>query len=166
MSKKLKQALLILTLNILLSLLAILLVLGLLELDQYWPSPLPVWLEPFAWPLFVPGSALILWAAATLVKYAGSSGAPGDPTKKLVTTGPYRWMRNPIYAGDALLVLGVAFFTRSPTLLTASVILLPLLDLVVRKVEEPRTEQRLGNAYREYQQRVPRWIPRCPKEKM
>jgi protein-S-isoprenylcysteine O-methyltransferase Ste14 len=110
--------------------------------------------------VFVPSSILIFGAAVTLAKYSGTSGAPRYPTKKLVTPGPYDWLRNPIYARDVLLVFGVAFFTRSPTLLIISFLLLPILDLYVRHVEEPRTEKRLGDAYREYKQRVPRWIPR------
>jgi protein-S-isoprenylcysteine O-methyltransferase Ste14 len=153
----------IIALNIFLSLLAIFSVVLLLEMDALWPALLPGWVRPIAWILFVPGSALIIWAAVTLAKHSGASGAPGDPTKKLVTTGPYRWMRNPIYAGDALLVFGVAFFTHSPTLLIVAFLLLPCMDLFVRRVEEPHTEQRFGDAYREYQQRIPRWIP---KQKM
>jgi len=154
----------VLALNFVLSLLVILLVAGLLWLDRLWPALLPAWAETAAIPLFVLGSAMIVWAVITLFQHSGTSGAPGDPTTLLVTSGPYRWMRNPIYAGDVILVFGVAWFTRSPTLLLATFLLLPFLDLFVRKVEEPRTAQRLGEAYTEYLRHVPRWFPRRPKE--
>jgi protein-S-isoprenylcysteine O-methyltransferase Ste14 len=153
----------VLTLNIFLSLLAILLMFSLFQLDVYWPSILPGWLVPLALRLFILGGALIIWAAFTLLRHAGSSGAPGDPTHRLVAVGPYRWTRNPIYAGDVLLVFGVAFFTRSPSALVIAILLPVLLHWYVCRIEEPKTEARLGDAYREYKQNVPRWFPKLRK---
>jgi protein-S-isoprenylcysteine O-methyltransferase Ste14 len=154
----------ILALNIFLSLLAILLVARLIKVGQLWFQPLPTWLELVAWPLFMIGSILIIWASVTLAKKSGASGAPGDPNQKLVDSGPYRWLRNPIYAGDVLLVFGVAFFTRSLTLLAAACLIPFFLDRYVRRIEEPRLLQRLGEPYAEYSQRVSRWIPKRTKK--
>jgi protein-S-isoprenylcysteine O-methyltransferase Ste14 len=82
-------------------------------LDRFIPFQLPFGFTFLAWPLLILGGLLIFWAGfAALVRHSGASGAPGDPTKKLVTTGPYAWLRNPIYAGDALLILGLALLMR------------------------------------------------------
>jgi protein-S-isoprenylcysteine O-methyltransferase Ste14 len=105
------------------------------------------------------GAALILWAAYTLLRHSGSTGAPGDPTRRLVTAGPYRWTRNPIYLGDGLLILGMAFFGRSPSLLLLDLVYLAGIDGYVRRVEEPAVERRFGRAYLAYRKDVPRWIP-------
>jgi protein-S-isoprenylcysteine O-methyltransferase Ste14 len=130
------------------------------RVDGLWCKPLPGALMIVAWPLLAAGAILIVAAAYTLVKHSGATGAPGDPTLKLVTTGPYGWIRNPIYAGDALLLIGVAFLARSPTFLAVSFAFPPCIDLFVRSVEEPRAERRFGERYVDYKRDVPRWIPR------
>lgn len=72
-------------------------------------------------------------------------------------------MRDPIYAGDALLLFGIALLTRSIIMLLVAVFYLPCIVLFVRLVEEPRTERRFGDDYIKYKQSVPRWIPRISK---
>lgn len=146
--------------NIFFSLLALVVMYALFQLDALWAFALPGWLVPLAWPLLLAGSGLIFWAAVTLNRQGGASGAPGDPTKYLVDGGPYRWIRNPIYAGDILLVFGLAFFNSSPSVLVAALALPIVVDLYVRKIEEPRTAERLGKPYLDYLQEVPRWFPR------
>jgi len=150
-------------LNLFLSLLIIGIFYGLFQLDALWPSMLSVYLVQFALDLFVLGGTLILWAEYTLIRYAGSSGAPGDPTENLVVSGPYDLTRNPIYIGAILLVFGVAFYTRSPSTLVFALVLPLVAHLYVCKIEEPHTEARLGETYREYKQRVPRWFFRLRK---
>ncbi len=60
------------------------------KLDQRWLVPLPIEFEYFAWPLFILGSLLILSAAWILMRKSGSTGAPTDPTQKIVTRGIYQ----------------------------------------------------------------------------
>jgi protein-S-isoprenylcysteine O-methyltransferase Ste14 len=151
-------------LNFILSLLVLLVFYGLFQLDSLLPFELPTWLAPFAWDLFLLGGVLVLWAEYTLIRYAGSSGAPGDPTRCLVESGPYDLTRNPIYIGVILLVFGVAFFTHSPSTLVFALVLPLLASLYVRKVEEPGTEARFGEDYREYKQRIPRWFLKLPEK--
>ncbi|MEA3440007.1 MAG: methyltransferase [Chloroflexota bacterium] len=102
--------------NLVLSTLVILAAALALRLDRFWSFSLPEGLVLIAWPLLVGGSLLIIASAYALITRGGAIGAPGDPTSQLVTTGPYRWMRNPIYAGAALLLFAVAFIARSSTL--------------------------------------------------
>jgi protein-S-isoprenylcysteine O-methyltransferase Ste14 len=149
-----------LLINILLSLIVIGLIWFTFSLDKLWPFLLP---KPFmvtAWPLIITRTILILFSAVTLARHSGSTGAQGDPAKKPVTSGPYRWIRNPIYLGDEIIILGLAFLTQSPSLFTALIIFMVLIAAYSRKVEEPGMERRFGEAYRQYKQGVPRWFPR------
>jgi protein-S-isoprenylcysteine O-methyltransferase Ste14 len=150
----------VLVLNISLSAVTIILALLLLMLDRLWLSPLPKSMKIIAWPFLVAGTLMIISAVSMLFKHSGTTGFPGDPTRKLVISGPYRWMRNPIYAGDILLLFGVALLTRSLILLLAAFGSIPAFHVVVCFIEEPITERHLGDEYQEYKKNVPRWIPR------
>lgn len=155
----------VLLINLILSSLAIAVVALGLQLDPLWPFLLPSELQPIFWLLFLAGSFLIIWAAWTLARHSGATGAPADPTHYLVTVGPYQWMRNPIYLGDIVLLFGLSFYLRSPTILLITLLCIPVIDLAVRFIEEPRTERRLGEAYRQYKRVVPRWIPKIGRDR-
>jgi len=150
----------VLAINIFLSALAVAIAVCAMQLDRFGLPPLPGGLEIAAYPLFILGSLLIIWAAYTLLRFSGASGAPGDPTRRLVTVGPYRWIRNPIYLGDILLLFGAAFFSKSIALFLLGIFSIPVIDLYVRLVEEPRTERRFEDDYQRYKPIVPRWIPK------
>lgn len=149
----------ILSINIFLSIIAIGITTLTFYLDRFWPFQLPSALVIVGWPLVAVGSILILFAAVTLARHSGSTGAPGDPTKELVTIGPYRWVRNPIYLGEGFIILGLALIMRSPSLIVACIVYLFVINLYVRKVEEPATESRFSEVYDRYKQQVPRWFP-------
>ncbi len=85
-----------------------------------------------------------------------------DPPTKFVATGPYRWMRNPIAALLLVVVLGEAIFFGSPGILVLVLLGLPMAQLQVTRIEEPRLAARFGDTYADYCRRVPRWIPRRP----
>ncbi len=85
-----------------------------------------------------------------------------DPPKEFVATGPYRWMRNPIAAMLLLTVLGEAVFFGSPGIFTLFVLGIPLAQLQVVRIEEPRLRRRFGQSYVDYCRAVPRWFPRRP----
>jgi protein-S-isoprenylcysteine O-methyltransferase Ste14 len=131
-----------------------------LAADALWPVRLPEGLAPVAWPLFATGTLLITWAVITFRREAGGTGAVGDPPRRLVTSGPFRFMRNPIYVGAGGLLAAVALLRRSPSFLLAALAYLPLIHLYVLRVEEPRLAARFGEAYRRYFHAVPRWVPR------
>jgi protein-S-isoprenylcysteine O-methyltransferase Ste14 len=109
------------------------------------------------------GAGLIVAAESVFLMRGGSSGAPADPARFLGTTGMYRRVRNPIYLGGALVLLGVSLAGRSPSLLLAACLYLPILHATVVRGEERRMERDFGDDYLEYRRRVPRWIPRPPR---
>lgn len=146
--------------NIIFAVLVLLLTLAAFHLDTMLGLSLPAASPWLAWPLMLVGAALIVWASQSLLKHSGATGAPGDPTRSFVALGPYRYMRNPIYLGAALELLGVALFAASPTYLAIALLFFPAIYLYIVKLEEPRTAARLGQPYRQYLKSTPRWLPR------
>jgi protein-S-isoprenylcysteine O-methyltransferase Ste14 len=89
---------------------------------------------------------------------AGTSVVPSEPSTALVTTGPYRFTRNPIYIGFVLAYFGFAIVLTSMWVL---LLLIPVLAVMQRGVvvpEEAYLARKFGDAYRKYQARVPRWL--------
>lgn len=111
-------------------------------------------------PIIMLGLFLILWSSLLFVKARGTP-VPISPPTKLVNTGPYAFIRNPIVLGYILVFLGVGFFLQSISL---ALIFTPfyflLLILEIKLIEEPELEKRLGKEYLEYKERVPMFIPR------
>ncbi len=101
------------------------------------------------------GVAMVGWGIRSLGIQA-TSGLEG----KLVTTGPFRYSRNPQYVGEMIWLLGYAVLTNSVlTLVTA--VLGCLLFFLVPFIEEPWLRDCYGSAFDEYAARVPRFIGRA-----
>ncbi|MYA57459.1 isoprenylcysteine carboxylmethyltransferase family protein [Candidatus Poribacteria bacterium] len=119
----------------------------------------PVWYTVGIGALFIAaGEFLRIWA----VGYAGAStrartlGAARD----LVTTGPYSYVRNPLYLGNFLLSLGVCFVVNVYWLVAVLVVGYFLQYLPIIAVEESYLMESCGPAYQAYRDRVPRFIPK------
>jgi protein-S-isoprenylcysteine O-methyltransferase Ste14 len=117
------------------------------------------------WPLFLSGLvvgwagiALALWAVRTLGRfYRPVVTIHAD--HEVVTTGPYRYVRHPIYAGAMLVMCGVGLALGN-WLSLALCVVLPLAAYVARiRVEEAALEDALGDAYRRYEQGKARLVP-------
>ena len=106
------------------------------------------------------GAALALWCILTFVVVGKGTPAPFDPPRRLVVQGPYRFVRNPMYIGAGLALLGAAIVYRSPALLGYVVVLLALTHAFVLLYEEPTLVRLFGTSYDEYRANVRRWIPR------
>jgi protein-S-isoprenylcysteine O-methyltransferase Ste14 len=89
---------------------------------------------------------------------AGTPVRPGDEPTKLVTSGPYRISRNPMYLGLELVLLGVFFLTKSPFFLIPPIVFFLLINFLQIPFEENLMTERFGQAYAEYCQRVRRWV--------
>jgi len=74
--------------------------------------------------------------------------------------GPYRYVRNPMISGVALMLAGEALFWGSRALGLWAASFLAINHLYFVLSEEPELEYRFGPAYRVYKANVPRWIPR------
>ncbi len=142
------------------SALVIALALGAGKLDAMLGVGLPAGLRPPGLAAIALGPALIGWSEVTLLRTSRSTGGIGDPPPTLVTLGPYTHVRNPIYIGAFELLLGLALWRGSPTLLATALAFLPVMHLFLVRAEEPATRLRLGAAYDDYRSRVPRRLPR------
>jgi protein-S-isoprenylcysteine O-methyltransferase Ste14 len=111
----------------------------------------------------IPGAFLVLLCLWNFVVRGKGTGAPFDPPRVFVATGPYRYVRNPMYVGAAVFLLGFGLFERSPSILVLSAILLTCAHLFVILYEEPELEARFGATYLAYRRDVRRWIPRRPR---
>jgi protein-S-isoprenylcysteine O-methyltransferase Ste14 len=86
--------------------------------------------------------------------------APWDPPRRLVVTGLYRHVRNPMITGVVLILLGEAAAVRSWDLLGWAAVFFALNMIHIPLVEERSLKRRFGDDYDEYRRHVPRWIPR------
>jgi protein-S-isoprenylcysteine O-methyltransferase Ste14 len=104
------------------------------------------------------GEAIRLWA----VRHIGViSRTRSERLGPLVDTGPFAWVRNPLYVGNILLWAGFALSARLVWLAPLIVLLLAFEYHAIVRWEEQLLEARMGAPYREYRTRVPRWMPRA-----
>lgn len=97
-------------------------------------------------------------AAMVSFRRAGTSMVPMNPTTALVTSGPYRFTRNPMYLGMAFLYLAFAFAFGVMWALAFLPAVIVIVDRFVIAREEPYLERKFGQAYRDYKARVRRWV--------
>ena len=110
------------------------------------------------------GLFLMLWSILYFIKVKGTP-VPFNPPPKLVTTGPYSYIRNPMLCGVFILMFGFGIFFRSISLVfifTPLFILFNFLEL--KTIEEPELENRLGKDYSKYKKRVPMFFPKFKKK--
>ena len=123
-------------------------------------------LRPVAWPgaaLIAAGVALYLWCLWLFATVGRGTPGPWDAPRRFVAVGPYRWVRNPIYIGALLVVLGEAWlFLSLPVLLYLGAMAV-LFHLFVIAYEEPTLRRTFGATYVEYVRTVSRWLPRPPR---
>jgi protein-S-isoprenylcysteine O-methyltransferase Ste14 len=110
----------------------------------------------------VAGVALALWCVLTFALVGRGTPAPFDPPRRLVVTGPYRFVRNPMYIGAGLALAGASLFFESLELAGYAVLFLIVVYLFIRAYEEPTLRRTFGQEYDEYCDRVGRWLPRRP----
>lgn len=91
-------------------------------------------------------------------KRAGTNVDPFEPALKLVTTGPYRFMRNPMYLGMVLLLLGLSLMLSLEWGLILTPILWVAFDRLVVVREEAYLSQKFGEPYRAFLTRTRRWL--------
>ena len=120
--------------------------------------PLPVWLRWTGVGLALIAGSLLVWMFRTL----GRNLTDTVVTRKqhtLVTTGPYRWVRHPMYASAALAIVGNSLVSANWFIFAAGCLALSLLVIRTRK-EEQNLIARFGDEYRDYMQRTGRFVPR------
>ena len=103
------------------------------------------------------GLALMAWGLATLAR-ARTNVMPHKAADKLVTDGPFRIRRNPIYMGEVLIFLGLAQATLNIWLAIMAPIFAIAILLLAILPEERHLEARFGAEYLDYKERTRRWF--------
>jgi len=83
---------------------------------------------------------------------------PGHTPTALITTGPYRFSRNPIYAGMFVALLGIAILLGVTTPIIAPFIFVAIIRMLFIKREEAICREQFGQDYTEYCEKVRRWV--------
>ena len=100
----------------------------------------------------------------TAVRHIGTiSRTRTDRLGPLIASGPFGWVRNPLYIGNIALWIGLALVARLPWLALPIAGLLALEYHAIVRWEEGLLTERLGQPYRDYLAAVPRWLPRPPR---
>jgi protein-S-isoprenylcysteine O-methyltransferase Ste14 len=126
-----------------------------------WFVPTTLVRGAFRWILgaifLVAGLALNIGGFVTQ-KRAGTDPIPFNPSTRIVSNGPYRFSRNPMYIGFAMVTLGIAVLVDCVWMLLAVPIGLVLIDHLVITREERYLERKFGEEYLSYKHRVRRWL--------
>jgi protein-S-isoprenylcysteine O-methyltransferase Ste14 len=130
---------------------------GALEIFFPLDAP-PGWLRILVGVVGIVGAVALLRSALRTFESVGTTPDPFQPSRALAVSGPYRFTRNPMYVGMAILYIGLAFALG----LVWALILLPLIlvaiDRLVIAREEPYLERRFGEPYLAYKRQVRRWL--------
>src|SRR5439155_13741458 len=121
--------------------------------------------EPLRWiavGLLAAGIAVAMDGWVRFAIQGRGTPAPTAPPTRLVVTGLYRFVRNPMYVGVLALVVGQALLFGSWPLLGYAAGLWLAFHLFVVLYEEPALRRRFGPTYVAYRGSVPRWIPLPP----
>jgi protein-S-isoprenylcysteine O-methyltransferase Ste14 len=110
--------------------------------------------------LFAAGSSLLAACIWEFAQRGGGTLSPLDPPRRLVISGLYRFVRNPMYVGGALVLIGTNLIAPSLGLLAYSLTWFALVSTFVRLYEEPALRRAFPDDYQAYFAAVPRWIPR------
>lgn len=107
--------------------------------------------------LIVAAALLVVVAPALFLRHR-TTIIPHGRARTLVTGGPYRVTRNPMYLGLTAAYVGVALIVNVVWPLVFLIVPLAVLQLRVIPFEEATLERIFGDEYRSYQQRVRRWV--------
>ena len=106
------------------------------------------------------GLALTSWCSILFRRIGKGTPHPFvAKTRHLVTSGPYRFTRNPMMWGVGTIIVGLALWLGSVGLWFGIGMFIVFVHLFIPYYEEPDMERRFGEEYREYCRQVPRWWP-------
>jgi len=122
-----------------------------------------VWLLPINRTLALTGGLIFLVVGLVLlpmgmIEFRSLRRSTGQDTSKLITSGIYRWSRNPQFVGWVLMLLGISIVGRSGFALLLTVVFMIVLHMYTVWLAEPYLERLFGEAYRCYKSSAPRYI--------
>jgi protein-S-isoprenylcysteine O-methyltransferase Ste14 len=124
------------------------------------PAGQPLWLVVLAALLIALGLVPLLESITRFIVVGRGTLVPTAPTERLVISGFYRFVRNPMYVGVLTVLVGQSLLFQSIDLLGVALVVAIACHLFVRFYEEPRLTSTYGDEYLHYKLHVRRWIPR------
>ncbi len=112
---------------------------------------------PVAILLAIAGFLIAMWAGATFSRAGTELNPASEKNAKLVTNGPFRYTRNPMYSGVILVSLAIATVFGTLPFFIATPLLFFLIDVSFIPFEEAKMERQYGAEFRDYKSRVRRW---------
>jgi protein-S-isoprenylcysteine O-methyltransferase Ste14 len=103
------------------------------------------------------GVFMIYWAWRTMAAQ-GEHPEPAQPTNTLITTGPFKRTRNPIYSGFLLIAAGLAISINAMAILISVFFGVAALTALVIRREEAYLEREFGEIYTKWENRTGRWL--------
>lgn len=110
-------------------------------------------------PLSAAGLAGFIWVIQCFAVTGRGTPAPHDPPAELVVTGPFRFVRNPMYLADLAILVGAAVWFESAVLFVYTAVLFGGLCIFLVGFEEKALLHRYGPVYDAYCARTPRFLP-------
>jgi protein-S-isoprenylcysteine O-methyltransferase Ste14 len=130
-------------------------------LATWSPAPLGLGVLRYSALLFwVLGAWMIIRCSIDVIRQGHGTPAHMDPPKRFLTTGFYRYVRNPIYLGALVILLGHIVWSGSALVVAYFLCYVIAFHILITVFEEPVLRDKFGAAYDEYFKQVPRWIPR------
>jgi protein-S-isoprenylcysteine O-methyltransferase Ste14 len=135
----------------------------------YAPFQLATWglplfdagfLRYIAIPLWLLGAWIIICCCADIIRRGRGTPAHMNPPKELIISGLYRHVRNPIYFGALLTLLGHILWSGSAWAILYFLCYVVAFHILIVVFEEPVLKNKFGPDYDEYCNSVPRWIPK------
>jgi protein-S-isoprenylcysteine O-methyltransferase Ste14 len=109
-------------------------------------------------PLLAWGYLQYVWVGTYRTRLGGGGPGLSNPPERIVDSGPYRWMRNPMYLGHIVFFIGLALVLES--WIAAAVLAFHVVWFDRRaRGDEKHLAEMFGDPYRDYCRRVKRWIP-------
>lgn len=106
------------------------------------------------------GLLILLWCVRDFYVSGKGTLAPWSPPKKLVVVGLYRFLRNPMYIGVLLILLGWCTISGSPISVVYLLVVSTMFHRRVTRNEEPWLQRKFGEDWAAYSAGVHRWLPR------
>jgi protein-S-isoprenylcysteine O-methyltransferase Ste14 len=123
------------------------------------------WVQGLGALLFFAGAILAILASREMVRLGMGTPLPATCASRLVQSGPYAWIRNPMATGSLGQGVGVAMWLGSPLVGVYALAGITAWEVLVRHEEEAWLEARFGEPYASYREQVPCWFPRLSRRR-
>ena len=130
---------------------------ALLSIQRIAPSPINYYVGGL---IFLAGLFLYLWTIVLFALIGEGTQTPTVPTRRLITSGPFAYSRNPMVSGVILLITGLGLLGNSIGFIAVGLIIPFTYLIFIKLVEEKELEAQFGQEYLEYKTRVPFIIPK------